>query len=240
MNEVEQDEEDETTIIPVPTLEPVEKEATASEPTQPKKSRNKKKKKKPAKDKSPAISTPLETPSTTTGPDLDEVGRAIQEVSDKYRDTPSPSSASRTMSRKSSILGVSPKHLDADYEMRKLFGKIVDAEAKESRRQGVLGVPPRLMNRIRAIQPQRKQTLIKAKDEWQVFATLHKQTLSMEIIEKIDGVTRFRFVHSRRYQQIQMQFFIAALGGDPNVLIELLRGNPFHVDSWYFSGFEIA
>src|SRR5271163_1358099 len=142
----EEEEEDEATIAPVSTVEATEKEATSTESAPSKKSKNKKKKKKPARDKSPAISTPLEAPSNPTSPDLDDVERAIQEISHKYRDTPSPSSsASRVSSRKSSILGVSPKHLDADFEMRKLFGKIVDAEAKESRRQAVLGVSPRVM-----------------------------------------------------------------------------------------------
>jgi hypothetical protein len=57
--------------------------------------------------------------------------------------------------------------------------------------------------------------------------------LSMDVVGKEDGVTRFKFVHWRSYQDVQMQFFITALGGDGNVLIGLLREHPFHVDTWY-------
>lgn len=55
----------------------------------------------------------------------------------------------------------------------------------------------------------------------------------MDIVEKNGGVTRFKFAHSRRYQDIQMQFFITVLGGDGNILMDLLREHPFHVDAWY-------
>jgi len=74
--------------------------------------------------------------------------------------------------------------------------------------------------------------LMKPKDEWQLFAAYNKQMLSMDVVGKEDGVTRFKFVHSRRYQDVQMQFFITALGGDGNVLMGLLREHPFHVDTW--------
>lgn len=57
----------------------------------------------------------------------------------------------------------------------------------------------------------------------------------MDVLEKENGVTKFKFVHSRRYQDVQMQFFITALGGDGNVLMGLLREHPFHVDTWYYS-----
>lgn len=74
---------------------------------------------------------------------------------------------------------------------------------------------------------------MKPKDEWQLFSAYNKQMLSMDVVGKEDGATRFKFVHSRRYQDVQMQFFITALGGDGNVLMGLLREHPFHVDTWY-------
>ena len=57
----------------------------------------------------------------------------------------------------------------------------------------------------------------------------------MDVLEKENGVTKFKFVHSRRYQDVQMQFFITALGGDGNALMGLLREHPFHVDTWYYA-----
>jgi hypothetical protein len=129
---------------------------------------------------------------------------------------------------------VSPKFLDADIELRKLFGKIVDIEARESRRQPIHGVSARTVNRIKATQMQRKHTIMKPKDEWQLFAAYNKRMVGMDVLDKTGSLTRFKFVHSRRYQDVQMQFFIAALGGDPNVLMGLLREHPFHIDTWYY------
>ena len=177
-----------------------------------------------------------ETPSTPAPSDLDDVDRAIQEISLKYGDSSSPSSVPtipQALSKKYSLLAVSTKHLDADLELRRLFGKIVDAEARESRRQPIRGVPARVINRIKASQAQGKRILMKPKDEWQLFAAYDKGMLNMDIIGKDDGVTSFKFVHSRRYQDVQLQFFITALGGDGNVLMSLLHRHPFHVDSWY-------
>jgi hypothetical protein len=203
-----------------------------------KKSKNKKKKKKPAKAETPAPPTPKETPSTPAPSDLDDIDRAIQEISQKYGDTPIPSPSSTphpSLTKKYSLLAISLKNLDADFELRKLFGKIVDAEAREASRQTIHGISPRALNRIKATQVQRKRTLMKPKDEWQLFAAYNKRMLSMDVLEKENGVTKFKFVHSRRYQDVQMQFFITALGGDGNVLMGLLREHPFHVDTWYYS-----
>jgi hypothetical protein len=207
--------------------------STSSTPT--KKSKNKKKKRKPQKENTPISQTPTEPPRTPESFQLDDVDQAIQEISKKYGDVPSPSPISTTnpsLSHKFSLLSVSPKHLDADVELRKLFGKIVDVEARESQRQPIHGVPARVVNRIKAAQAQRKITLMKPKDEWKLFAAYNKRMLSMDIVGKEGNITKFKFIHSRRYQDIQMQFFITALGGDGNVLMGLLRNYPFHVDSW--------
>ena len=75
---------------------------------------------------------------------------------------------------------------------------------------------------------------MKPKDEWQLFAAYNKRMVGMDVLDKTGSLTRFKFVHSRRYQDVQMQFFIAALGGDPNVLMGLLREHPFHIDTWYY------
>ena len=235
LNEAEHSEEEET-VVPENPVSITKPTSTPSTPT--KKSKNKKKKRKALKEDITTSSTPSERPSTPNPSDLDDIDRAIQEISQKYGDTPSPSSPSSTttaqsLSQKYSLLSISTKNLDSDVELRKLFGKIVDIEARESRRQPILGIPARIVNRIKATQSQQRRTLMKPKDEWQLFSAYNKLMLRMDIVEKTGGVTKFKFVHSRRYQDLQMQFFITALGGDGNILIELLRGHPFHVDAWY-------
>ena len=213
---------------------------TSSPSTPAKKSKHKKKKRKPLKEDITTSSTPSERSSTPTPSNLDDIDRAIQEISQKYGETASPSSPSSTttaqsLSQKYSLLSISTKNLDSDLELRKLFGKIVDIEARESRRQPIHGIPARVINRIKASQSQQRRTLMKPKDEWQLFSAYNKRMLTMDIVEKNEGVTKFKFVHSRKYQDLQLQFFITVLGGDANILMELLRQHPFHVDAWYQS-----
>ena len=62
----------------------------------------------------------------------------------------------------------------------------------------------------------------------------------MDVMGREEGVVKFKFVHSRGYQDVQMQFFITALGGDGNQLMGLLQKHPFHVDSWYTSPHDNA
>jgi hypothetical protein len=228
-------EEEQTTAHPEIPSASVTKESSSSATIPTKKSKTKKKKRKPIKDEDSSSLTPSARLGTPASPDFDELDRTLREISQKYGDIPpSPSpSTNSILPQKFSILSVSPKNLDADLELRKLFGKVVDAEAREARRQPIHGIPVRVINRIKASHTSKKHTLMKPKDEWQLFAAYNQRMLSMDIVTKEDGVTKFKFVHSKRYQDIQMQFFIAALGGDGNVLMSLLKKHPFHVDSWY-------
>jgi transcription factor 25 len=183
-----------------------------------KKSKSKKKKKTPAPQQS----------------DVDEVDLAIQEISQKYGDivlssSPSPSTFNSPSST-TALLSVSTKFLDADVELRKLFGKLVDTEKKNP--TSLPGVSPRLLNRLKSAQPARKRTLMAPKDEWQLFLANNKRMLSMDVVGREAGTTQFKFVHSRKYQETEMKFFIICLGGDGELLMQLHQEAPLHVDSW--------
>jgi hypothetical protein len=221
-NQQEESDEEETVVPDAPIV-----------PSSTKKSKSKKKKKKSTRPETLVSLTPDKSHNGPAPSDLDDLDRAIQEISLKYGETVASSTSSThpTLSQKFSLLTISPRFLDADIELRKLFGKVVDAEARESRRQPIHGVPARVVNRIKATQSQRKRTLMKPKDEWQLFTAYNRNMLSMDIVSK-DEVTKFKFVHSKGYQDAQMQFYIAALGGDGNVLMGLLQERPFHVDTW--------
>lgn len=235
MNDIEEPEEDEP---PIAVEEAPSASAAKGTSTPSKKSKHKKKKRKAVREETLEVATPSEAPSTPSAQDLDDVDRAIQEISQKYGDTSYPSSTPnrfQPLSKKLSLLSVSSKYLDADHELRKLFGKIVDAEAREARRQPIRGIPPRIVNRIKASQVRRKSTLMKPKDEWQLFTAYNKGMLSMDVISKEEGVTKFKFVHSRKYHDAQLEFFFTALGGDGDMLMALLHRHPFHVDTWYDS-----
>ena len=235
MNDIEEPEEEES---PIAAEEAPSTPAVQGASTPIKKSKHKKKKRNAVREETPEVATPSEGPSTPGAQDLDDVDRAIQEISQKYGDTSYPSSTPnrlQPLSPKFSLLSISSKYLDADHELRKLFGKIVDAEAREARRQPIRGIPPRIINRIKSSQVRRKSTLMKPKDEWQLFTAYNKGMLSMDIISKEEGVTKFKFVHSRKYHDAQLEFFFTALGGDGEMLMALLHRHPFHVDAWYHS-----
>jgi len=75
--------------------------------------------------------------------------------------------------------------------------------------------------------------LVKPKDEWQLFAGFRDRMLSMDVVGRTEtGETEFKFVHSRRYGDVQTKFYIVALQSDGHGLMELLRNYPFHVDTW--------
>jgi hypothetical protein len=236
LNEIEASEEEEAEPTP---SEPGVSSRTERKKDQPrsstptiKKSKNKKKKRKPGKDEGSIASTPGEVASSSA-PELDAVDRAIKEISLKYGESPTPSqSQSTTHLAKYSLVTIQPKFLDAEQELRKLFGKIVDQEKRE--RQSIPGVPAHVFNRIKASQKTQKHTLMNPKDEWKLFAAYNKRMLSMDIIGKEGVITKFKFTHSRRYEEVQMSFFLAALSGNSEALMRLLGESPFHVDTWYF------
>lgn len=122
-NEDEEEDEEEAeeepyTHIPEPEPEPT--------PVKPKKS-SKKKKKKAAKPSDPANAPP----SKPNEADLDEIDRALKDLS-----TGGPSSVGTSLSSRpppeasfpkttSELLGIEPKFLNATNEMRRLFGNVV-------------------------------------------------------------------------------------------------------------------
>ena len=238
--EASEEEETASTVIESVTFTKKANEQEKSQSSTPtKKSKNKKKKRKGAGDTS-VTGTPKEAPSSPAppAPDVDDVDRAIQEISLKYGESPSPSTSTTTtnLSAKYSLLAVQSKFLDAEQELRKLFGKIVDQEKRE--KQSIPGVPTRVLNRIKASQKQQKRTLMNPQDDWKLFVDYNKRMLSMDIVEKEGAITKFKFTHSRKYQGFQTDFFIAAFTSRGEQLMQLIQQAPFHVDTWYYTPFS--
>jgi Transcriptional repressor TCF25 len=225
-SEDDEDTEEQITLQPPPRIE----NKSPATPTSTKKSKNKKKKRKPPKDETPSSREP--TPAPTS---LDEVDAAVHAISLKYGEqnplTNPPTVPSTT---RNALLSVHPKTLDANAELRKLFGKIVDAEARDAAKQSIHGVSPRMINRIKAMDRQRRNhVLMKPKDEWQLYAGYRNRMVSMDIVGRTPtGETEFKFVHSNKYSNIQMSFYAITMHGDPNLFMNWVRNYPFHVDSW--------
>ncbi|KAF9434702.1 Transcription factor 25 [Entomortierella beljakovae] len=113
------------------------------------------------------------------------------------------------------LLSVDTRFLDADAEMKKMFGaRVVNSEIKDRRY-------------VKAV---KKLLLAQPRNTWQIRRA---SGLSMEIVEsdEKEGTTTFKIVHSEFYQKTQLKFLAAVASYDPNNLVMLLRDSPFHIDS---------
>ncbi|KAF9996342.1 Transcription factor 25 [Entomortierella chlamydospora] len=113
------------------------------------------------------------------------------------------------------LLAVDTRFLDADAEMKKMFGaRVVNSEIKDRRYAKVV----------------KKSLLAQPRNTWPIRKA---SGLSMEIVEtdEKENVTTFKIVHSEYYQRTQLKFLAAVASYDPNNLVALLRENPFHIDS---------
>ncbi|KAI0938885.1 hypothetical protein AcV5_000459 [Taiwanofungus camphoratus] len=251
---------------------PAESDAENEEETTPRSSKlkKKKKKKKTAVSISPVALTPHtqepsaqhreERPSPSAGPskkerktlkkqkakenrdDMDEVDKALAELSMKYPDlqqaatstnsSPAARNASRTLS---SLLSVSLQHLDSEAEMRKFFGSKVISAAKSS----TAGSSP---SSRRTVATQRSN-LTRPQPTWwpaQMREGLSVRLLSEEEIEHMHARHRWNPLHgdriwtveySKKYRGATLAFMQTVMSGDPEGFWNLLRFLPYHADT---------
>ncbi|KAJ3203740.1 Transcription factor 25 [Dinochytrium kinnereticum] len=221
------DDEDEEGMIEKPSL-------------QAKSSVKKKKKKKKTKGKSvESTEMPLKsvkggkTHDTPKEEEMDEVEAALREINEKFGETtfktpPSNHPTKTNPPRKSQkpLLGVEAKYLDADAEMRRMFGsKIVadDIKAKRYVRTGGAAAAVRT-------------NLATPRDTWPRFDGRLGVLMRMVSApsrggdaEPMPGV--FEFVYSQAYEEVQQIFQICVDSHDPQTLSNLLRSNPYHIDA---------
>lgn len=125
---------------------------------------------------------------------------------------------------KSSILKVDPKFLNAENELRRIFGsKVVSSfananqtstsrQARGGRRGGYI---------------HRKCILVSPSDHWPHW----DGSLSMELLETKGGNHYFRYAHSASYSQAQTAFEAAKAIHDLNGVASILMYHPYHVES---------
>lgn len=206
--------------------------------------KRKKKKKKKAAEKVP------NTTAAVPEEDLDEIDRALKELSTIDRPTTTmeeilKSTAgngdNRFAKSAENLLSVDPKSLNATNEMRKLFGNVVlesfdqpenegSGRRRERRREMVdLGraltgrYSPASRGQNLAGVTLRKNILMQGKDEWPRATS---GGLGMELVEKLPtGSTLYQLVHNQAYQDVQMQFEMCVESMDPQRLIHLLQYN---------------
>lgn len=126
--------------------------------------------------------------------------------------------------KKGHILQVDPRYLNAENELRRIFGsKVVDSFERSnqagSSRQNRTG--------RRVIHTHRKTVLVSPSDHWPRW----DGSLSMELLETKNGCNYFRYVHSSTYSVAQRQFEGAKATHDLNGIANILLHYPYHIDS---------
>ncbi|KAI5784741.1 transcription factor 25 [Geopyxis carbonaria] len=200
-----------------------EPEETIPEPVSTGKKKKKKKKKKKA-----AAAAADDKGKAVEGED--EIDRALRQLN---LSTPATPGSEATETQKpvvhsqqlAQVLKVDTRNLDAEAEMRRLFGKaaLKDERANQRRAPGGRGL----------VGAGRKNPFVQAQDGW---PNAGSGGLGMEIVSSTDGdfgheagVTEFAYVHNRAYQDVQRQFVMAVMSMDQNRLVLHLQHNPYHI-----------
>lgn len=113
-----------------------------------------------------------------------------------------------------SVLTVIRKHLNVDNELRKMFGSdVVDANSR-SRNSNF-----------------RKKNYIFStpKNNW---PPISKYGVQMVVDKTENGITFFKYVHSKaNYQKLQQLFWKASHSADPHAVRQILEMHPYHIDT---------
>ncbi|KAI8592286.1 transcriptional repressor TCF25-domain-containing protein [Geranomyces variabilis] len=152
--------------------------------------------------------------SSAKNDDLDEIDRTLKELNEKYGEVSATTQEKNVAVNVRSLLSVDPRALDADAEMRKMFGsRVVNDEIR----------------RKKYIRTGKRTALAAAREHWPKPERLG---LSMELLETNEtGTSDFAFVHARAYQEIQRGYLECVRTHDPNTIQNLLHLYPYHVDS---------
>jgi hypothetical protein len=241
-NEDEDDKEEESREKPEP-------QPSEPEPAPAKSKKSKKKKKKAAKP-----SEPSNTPPTKSNAELDEIDRALQELSTGEHSAIGIGQSTNSRDIQVSfpkttdeLLGIEPKFLNATNEMRRLFGNVVlenfdqpaDAGAgrRRDRNRQMIDLAQALTGKYSPASrglslggaTQRKNVLMQGKDEWPRSPS---GGLGMEIVEKLpSGEVLYKIVHNAGYQDVQRQFELCVESMDPQRMIGHLQYNPYHIST---------
>ncbi|KAF3439762.1 hypothetical protein FNV43_RR18040 [Rhamnella rubrinervis] len=125
---------------------------------------------------------------------------------------------------KPSILQADPKYLNADNELRRIFGSKV---VKSFEKSNQTGSSRQTRGGRRGVHNPRKTILVSPSENWPRW----DGSFSMEFLEARDGYHYFRYVHSLSYSQAQSAFEAAKAIHDLNAIASILVHHPYHLDS---------
>ncbi|KAL8151360.1 hypothetical protein V2J09_021168 [Rumex salicifolius] len=182
-------------------------------------SSKKSKKKKKRKSKEVTTSTVgsldlvLETLSLDAKVNQDDTNAADVKIGEKLR-----------KQSKHSVLKVDPKFLNAENELRRIFGSKV---VKSFENTSQAGSSRQVRSGRRGVHIHRKSIFLSPSEHWPRW----DGSLSMELLETKDGCSYFRYVHSPSSSHTQKAFEAAKAIHDLNGVASVLMHHPYHVDS---------
>ncbi|KAG0556957.1 hypothetical protein KC19_11G090600 [Ceratodon purpureus] len=126
------------------------------------------------------------------------------------------------------ILGVDPRYLRAEDELRRIFGsKVINAVEKGGDGAGMLAGRRRQQPHGGGRVSSKKTLLVSPHDHW----PRPEGGLSMECIDTKDGLNFFRYSFSSSYQEVQKRYEECSASHDPNTIVMLVNKHPYHIDS---------
>ncbi|EEP77095.1 conserved hypothetical protein [Uncinocarpus reesii 1704] len=250
-----QDANDEETDAEEAPLEAVS-DSKHTHNTKTSKSRKKKQKQNRAKKGRTTTDQRPSEPTTPGDADLDDIDRALKELSaknhgevkDGHANRQSRYASDEAVASLCSLFAIDSKKLNAMTEMKRLFGSVAvesryadGGEQSPSRRRvrnrQALDLGRALAGRFNpASRGQdlsgmalRKNILMQGKDEWPRATS---GGLGMEIVNKEpSGVTEYKLVHNAAYKDAQIQFEICVRSMQAERMIEHLQFNPYHLST---------
>ncbi|KAI7902170.1 transcriptional repressor TCF25-domain-containing protein [Cokeromyces recurvatus] len=181
-------------------------------PTVETKSSNKKSKQKKKKKNSKKNDDATSKKKNTDDISMKELDKVLEELGQTPSENAMDENENLNSNERRQLLSINYRYLDAEAEMKRLFGShIVNSENRAS--QG------RVLKKSKFTTP---------KNDW---APYKRNGLSMEVVETVNGVSYYAFRHSEQYQDIQLEFLNAVATYNPEALLFLVRRHPYHVDS---------
>lgn len=206
--------------------------------------KKKKQKNKNGKDKQSEVFT-SKTKPVGKASQLDEIDLALKSLPTKSRNglyAYSNTKADGGEAEASQLLGIDSRQLNVLNEMKRLFGSVVlEGDGEGSGTQGPgrrRGRGPQQLDLGGALAGRnspvsrgqglaglalRRNVFMAGKEEWPKATS---GGLGMELDGKMNGgITRYRFVHSSVYQDVQIQFEACVESMEPQRLIQMLQFN---------------
>ncbi|KAM3584605.1 hypothetical protein VKS41_003413 [Umbelopsis sp. WA50703] len=185
-------------------------------------SKKKNKKKKGKKAQKGQVADVKKVSSSATGSGKGNVGEMSLEELDKLLQKESKQNAAQGSAKASmqeglsaafrQVLAVDTRYLDADAEMKRMFGSKVVNKEKRERLQG------RVLKKTRLATP---------KVDWSPYT---QQGLSMKALDSEKNMSEFCYIQSESYQDAQLEFLECVESHDPNNIVLLNRYYPYHID----------